>query len=76
MSQWQPMDTAPKDGTKVDLWVTAGEDSWRMIDAEYRQYQSDRSPEGWYDDEGDSLYQFGVKPLFWLPAPPTPGPRS
>lgn len=34
MSEWQPIETAPMDGTKVDLWlVNADGEGWREADA-------------------------------------------
>lgn len=34
---WQPIETAPKDGTEVDLWLSAGEydEAGRVADASW-----------------------------------------
>lgn len=43
MSGWQPIETAPKDGTGVDLWVSPI--GWRCPDA--RWSKSHRIPGSW-----------------------------
>lgn len=77
---WQPIDTAPKDGTVVDLW--AGE---RIINASWR------SPEGVWDMEefrqwcASELFDWrhggspkweispiGKTPTHWMPVPADP----
>lgn len=77
---WQPIDTAPKDGTVIDLW--AGE---RITDAAWR------CPEGIYDTEecrtwcASDLFDWryggspeweispiGKVPTHWMPVPADP----
>lgn len=43
MTEWQPIDTAPLDGTEVDLWMTDEQgDGWRETDAWYvRDYEEE-----------------------------------
>ena len=71
MGQWQPIETAPKDGTKVDMWRvhyrtpdvfwSNGEDWW-CVDGKFMQ--SDPVPLG-----------TSPEPTHWQPLPEPPKPR-
>ena len=70
---WQPIETAPKDGTLVLLydgspWPSLG--SWR------RDYYREDLGEMWLDDSNDE-YSLGcaslrLNPSHWMPIPPPP----
>lgn len=65
MSEWRSIETAPKDGTPVDLWLSAGDRGWRIADC------------SWSDDSGwiDAEYQRTPKMLtvtHWMPIPEGP----
>jgi len=70
MSEWQPIETAPKDGTQVDLWCCSGSDlryGERYVDAEFLggkwKYYSD-CYEGWVT--------ISYTPTHWMPLPSPP----
>lgn len=66
MTEWQPIETAPKDGTTVDLWCVAGFGAAeRAPGMEYR--------DGSWEHElaGDELNE-GWTPAHWRPLPPPP----
>jgi hypothetical protein len=78
MSDWQPIETAPKDGTRVDLWAK----TWI---ASQDRFEYQRFPNCWWIKGGD----FGGRsywvdldkhwyPTHWmlLPAPPPVGGAS
>lgn len=60
MSDWQRIETAPKDGTEVLVWVAAKRK--RMV------MSFDRKWAAWITSPGRYSYQ----PTFWMPLPPTP----
>jgi len=73
MNDWQPMDTAPKDGTRVLLFhpyagVMAGQGL--IITGHYMEtWDDDYKTSRWEWVQGDMV----IKPTHWmsLPAPPT-----
>lgn len=88
MSDWQPIDTAPKDGTEIILailgvnshWVHIGwyapndPFQWRFID------DFSITPTGCCEDEdGDRISVNGAKPAsvtHWMPLPEPPSPTE
>jgi hypothetical protein len=74
MSQWQPIETAPRDGTKVDVWLNVHasprsfgmSDAWREIDCYFRDG-------AWFH-----IHECKEKELHapyithWMPIPDTP----
>ena len=78
---WQPMDTAPKDGTAVLLFVSRhGRDYWCAA----HWLQCDDGSSGWIgssfwsEPEGNWTSMMGEAPIAWMPLPPAPptGPRE
>jgi hypothetical protein len=80
MSEWQPIETAPRDGTTVDAWVP-GEFARRVADVSWREPTDSE----WWVHGGDTIETpdaawhdcFGPlakdeQPTHWmhLPAPP------
>jgi hypothetical protein len=63
MNEWQPIKTAPRDGTLViylyDV-TSVGECRWFVDD--------ENNDEGWWDYTRDC----DVNPRYWLPFPPPP----
>jgi hypothetical protein len=67
MSEWQPIETAPKDGTLVDLWISS------KVDEGVGQRVSDCFCDGvrWHDGCAfveDEWY----RPTHWMPLPTAP----
>ena len=66
MSEWQPIATAPRDGSAVDLWHVNG---YRVADARWQKGASGVG--GW--DWGDGLYALGDQQFtHWMPVPAPP----
>ena len=67
---WQPIETAPKDGTAVDLWVEAVDCSFRGPDFIWRdgEWYGRNSEEPLHRHYGNT----GVKATYWMPIPPPP----
>lgn len=67
--KWQPIETAPRDGTKIDLWASG-------------QRWADCSWTGscWFTpdiyDCGAEMERFGHHPTHWMPVPPPPMSES
>lgn len=84
--EWQPIETAPKDGTKVDLWViTRGcyenkderipDASWE--DGGWGTCETLQGTYGHWHFEYDGPAKKGhhcVKPTHWMPLPNPPSP--
>lgn len=66
MSEWQPIESVPMDGTEVDLWVDGSRETnfrWREVGVK-----------GWAKEEGYPSYVRILvgKPTHWMPLPPKP----
>lgn len=83
MSEWQPIETAPKDGTEVDIWVKAlwsgrCAGHWRIPNAEWNEergqwisrFHQDRLPME-YTNEGPDRKSARVV-THWMPLPDPP----
>lgn len=83
--QWQPIETAPKDGTEIDLWVNCGRGSFRVTNCRWGQSDwAGRYHKDWIymkrdDDDphrdalADVEYDFGVNSVtHWQPLPQPP----
>lgn len=67
MSEWQPIETAPKDGTTIDLWLQAGE---RIADARWNR----DAWRFWCQDEFESMDWIKIvgRATHWMPLPEPP----
>jgi len=65
---WRDIATAPKDGTKIDLWVTFEKGSRRAASAYWDTKSEDWMLDQWF------LHQYAVEPVLhaWMPLPPAP----
>lgn len=79
MSEWQDISTAPKDGTKVDMWFKwwrADTDVFlgtRVPDCHWR---FDLPNPGWYCDWGGNGIPINSRPTHWMARPDDPPIRS
>lgn len=73
MSEWMPIETAPKDGTPILVWG-AGESRAREADWQEDWY-GDESKPGWMIANCDEEYGYYVNATHWmhLPSPPELG---
>lgn len=71
--EWQPISTAPRDGTWVDLWIFAGRTRQRRVpDCLF-------SNNRWVNDAGDVIgvqYWPGAVITHWMPRPTPPEDAS
>jgi hypothetical protein len=58
MSEWQPIETAPKDGTWYLTWGPSGHSLARYLDC-----MSDPDMAGWFEGDNDT---------HWMPLPNPP----
>lgn len=66
MSEWQPIETAPKDGTVVDIWAYGH----RLPDV---QFCGDDTTPGWYFVyDYSELAAFDGDATHWMPLPDPP----
>ncbi len=67
-NQWQPIDTAPKDGTPVDVWSRGR----RWPDAQYDPGIGAWCYWGLEDFENDVLVPIPFPVTHWMPIPEAP----
>ena len=67
MSEWQPIETAPKDGTRALVWISLKGDHVRD-----RSYAMIACYDGFVWRHGHSDYILSTQPTHWmnLPSPP------
>jgi hypothetical protein len=70
--EWQPIETAPKDGTYVLLAGPSGYIG-TPLRVEVCKYDADYRPlQPWVDYGGQSFLHSGGPPTHWMPLPPAP----
>ena len=73
VTEWKTIDSAPRDGTRVDLWVPG---IGRVTDAAWQK--ADHVPlygwhhQAWYDPEWPEDGREWVEPTHWMPIPEPP----
>ena len=77
MSEWQDIESAPKDGTEIDIWLRNGErwtNVWWAKKKGFRDYSGYRVPdcEGWFYNHDDASYLIDGEPTHWMPLPAAP----
>jgi len=73
---WQPIETAPKDGTLIDLWVVFLSGGQRWADASWKEagQHNCSGPSNWTNNGGWPLHGLLGKPVatHWRPRPEAP----
>lgn len=64
--EWEPIRTAPKDGTPIVVIAKNGGGFWTLPIVTWWENKLNGY---WWADEGKVLYH---APLYWLPIPPPP----
>lgn len=59
---WQPIETAPRDGTKILVYIQSASLDWRIVARAFDEH------DGWYSDPG----KHHVRPTHWMPLPDPP----
>ena len=60
MSEWQPIETAPRDGSEILLFARG-------------PYKDDYRGVGqWSEQRNDWLWSFAIRPTHWMPLPEPP----
>ncbi len=75
MSEWQPIETAPTDGTRVLLWTPDLDPP--TIQAEWRSYDDSMPDAGywvdvWNNDMIESAANGYITATHWMPLPAPP----
>jgi hypothetical protein len=66
--EWQPIESAPKDGTPVDIWCAG----FRYTDAYWGRVANE-----WLDEDGDPIKDYyGEEPTHWMPLPSPPSRKA
>jgi hypothetical protein len=72
---WQPIATAPKDGTWVLVWGPS--DTWSLVRLAWYAYNHRSGKAYWkLDGECDDYELAADQPTHWMPLPPPPVPRE
>lgn len=65
MTDWQPIETAPKDGTLFSVKGDPNSHDWATFHARFKAWPNGSS--GWQTDDGCDL-----EPTHWMPLPDEP----
>lgn len=79
-NEWSPIETAPKDGRRIDLWVVFPSRSYRWPDARWMEAGEHNclGPANWCTSAGFPLHGLTEKPFatHWMPLPEAPAPGA
>lgn len=67
---WKPIETAPRDGTRVLTWQPNPRGSAEVIQRWIQDVTTEETLGAWADDEGSHC---AWDPTFWMPLPSAPG---
>lgn len=69
-SEWKPIETAPKDGTRILIYEPMPADPRGWFDVVHWGYSGRHHNEGWVDSEGAA----SCDGTHWMPLPEPPHP--
>lgn len=78
MSDWLPIETAPKDGTMIDVWAVGGydgDDTYKGVAVRYVDclWFSETAAPRWTErGNEDGVENFGMRITHWMPRPTPP----
>lgn len=76
--EWQPIETAPKDGTAIDLWAAQGfrltSCAWDFVEFSCAD-GSGSDVQGWTNTEGHGSVEGAGPFTHWMPLPAPPAAR-
>jgi hypothetical protein len=75
MTDWQPIETAPRDGTSVLVYPPL----WNGRSCSVAHYDNDEHAKPFWkrdDDMGRSTFSRAVPPTHWMPIPTPPNARN
>lgn len=78
MSEWQPIETAPRDGTEI-LGFRPDQGVFIFRWAETSDFDSTDPGEEWSEDWWHDLWGWmegDLQPTHWMPLPPPPSPST
>ena len=73
MAEWQPIETAPKDGTRILVFTVHGEieiSEWYSLEHFHYKYIADNLFEKIVDEPNEGWNS--NTPIFWMPLPEPP----
>ena len=78
MGAWRPIESAPKDGTRFDVWYAHHDamvptPAHRLTDVYWSDVESAFCTDGLYGPEEPSPLPLYPCPTHWQPLPPPPG---
>ena len=75
-TDWQPIETAPKDGTRILVWATTRpphyEDQNYIETILNGKHVEEVQPAAWLEEYGEWELHYIGTPLFWMPLPKPP----
>lgn len=66
MSAWQPIETAPKDGTRILGYASSGHGWYYMVVVQYNAEEA----RPWLEADGEGYHRYNV--THWMPLPEPP----
>ena len=75
MAEWQPIDTAPRDGTLIDVWAVSedGKTQGRLTNVSWEEVSDwmGNVREDWFPTYRNP-HQPKMVPAYWMPLPQPP----
>ncbi len=73
MTEWQPIETAPKDGSSILIVYICPLDGPLVKEAQWwKRWYTDETNQGWMLANLDEEYGDYIEPTHWMPLPEPP----